>query len=100
MGFAHLRLSLALDGQDKGRKEMNGKHGDDPVLDIVHYGLSVYSPEVDSLVRELAKLMEFRRLQELLHSLGELSVEELRIKLTATVQTLRNDAKNRGWEVE
>jgi hypothetical protein len=79
---------------------MNGKHGDDPALDIVHYGLSVFSPEVDSLVRELAKLMEFRRLQELINSLGELSVEELRIKLTEIVKTLRNDAKNRGWEVK
>jgi hypothetical protein len=79
---------------------MNGKHGDDPALDIVHYGLSVFSPEVDNLVRELAKFMEFRRLQELLNSLGGLSVEELQIKLTETVETLRKDAKNRGWEVK
>jgi hypothetical protein len=80
--------------------EMNGKHGDDPALDIVHYGLSVYSPEVDALVLELAKLMEFRRLSDLLSSLGGFSVEELRVKLNETVNTLRIDAKNRGWEVE
>ena len=79
---------------------MNGRHGDDPALDIVHYGLSVFSPEVNNLVRELAKFMEFRRLQELLNSLGGLSVEELQIKLTETVETLRKDAKNRGWEVK
>ena len=79
---------------------MNGKHGDDPALDIVHYVLSVYSPEVDALVLELAKLMEFRRLSDLLSSLGGLSVEELRVKLNETVNTLRIDAKNRGWEVE
>jgi len=79
---------------------MNGKHGDDPALDIIHYRLSVYSPEVDALVRELAKLMEFRRLSDFLSSLGGLSVEELRVKLNETVIMLKIDAKNRGWEVE
>ena len=49
---------------------MNGKPGDDPAIDIIHHGLSIYSPEVDGFVRELAELMEFRSLQGLLYSLG------------------------------
>lgn len=79
---------------------MNGKPGDDPALDIVKYGLSVYSPEVDSLVRELANLMEFRRLQDLLHELSALPVEELGGRLKEAVRKLKEDARARGWEVE
>jgi len=79
---------------------MNGKPGDDPAIDIFHHGLSVYSPEVDTLVRELAKLMEFRRLQELLYSLAGLSVEELNAKLKEKLHILKDEAKLRGWEVE
>lgn len=79
---------------------MNGKPGDDPALDIVHYGLSVYSAEVDGLVRELAKLMEFRRLQDLLDSLSALSVAELSVALKEKVAKLKDEARARGWEVE
>lgn len=79
---------------------MNGKPGDDPAIDIVHHGLSVCSTEVDGLVLELAKLMEFRRLQDLLGSLAALSLDELRVKLEEIVQTLRRDAQARGWEIE
>ncbi len=79
---------------------MNGKQGDDPALDILHYGLKVYSPEVDNLVCELAKLMEFRRLQDLLHSMSGLSVHAVGAKLQKTIDSLREDARARGWEVE
>jgi hypothetical protein len=79
---------------------MNGKPGDDPAIDIVHHGLSVYSTEVDGLVLELAKLMELRRLQDLLGSLTALSLDELRVRLEEIVQTLTRDAQARGWEIE
>jgi hypothetical protein len=78
---------------------MNGKPHDDPALDIIQYGLPVFSPEVDGLVRELGSLMEFRRLQELLEPLQRLPVEELGAKLTAKVAELREDGRERGWEV-
>jgi len=79
---------------------MNGKPGDDPALDIVKHGVSVYSTEVDALVRELAKFMDFRRLQDLLHSRAGLSVEHLRIELQKKVRALRAEAHDRGWEIE
>ena len=79
---------------------MNGKPGDDPAIDIIRHGRSVYSPEVDALVRELAMLMEFRKLQDLLHSLAALSVDELGVKLKETVRALKLEARARGWEVE
>jgi hypothetical protein len=31
----------------------NGKPGDSPVTDIVHYGREVFSPETNQLVREI-----------------------------------------------
>jgi hypothetical protein len=79
---------------------MNGKPGDDPALDIVHHGLLVYSPEVDGLVRELAELMDFRRLQDLLQSLAGLSTAALGAKLHEIARTLKTEGRARGWEVE
>lgn len=34
----------------------NGKHGDHPFTDITLWGLRVYSPQADALVREIAEL--------------------------------------------
>jgi hypothetical protein len=79
---------------------MNGKPGDDPALDIVQYGRSVYSPEVDELVRELSGLMDFRRLQDLLESLAGLPIEALGAELKKTAINLKEEARVRGWEVE
>jgi hypothetical protein len=79
---------------------MNGKPGDDPAIDIIHHGRSVYSPEVDGLVRELAKLMDFRKLQELLYSFAGLPVAEVGAKLRETVARLKREARARGWEIE
>ena len=38
---------------------MNGVRGDHPLTDIVNYGLPVFSPEVDALVREVDDLGGF-----------------------------------------
>ncbi len=79
---------------------MNGKPGDDPATDIVRYERAVYSPEVDAIVRELAELMDFRRLQDLLRSLAGLSVETVGMELKEIVETLRAEGRARGWEVD
>ena len=79
---------------------MNGKPHDDPALDIVRYGLPVFSAEADGLVRDLSKLMEFRRLQDFLHPLVRLSVGEVEAALRVKLAELKNDSKARGWEVE
>ncbi len=79
---------------------MNGKPHDDPALDIIRYGLPVFSPEADGLVRDLGKLMDFRRLQDLLRSLVKLPVAEVEAALRAKVTELKNDGAARGWEIE
>ena len=35
---------------------MNGKEGDHPISDIVEYGRSVFTPEIDELIRQLDRL--------------------------------------------
>ena len=79
---------------------MNGKPGDDPATDILRYGLPVYSPEIDDLVRRLGKLMEFRRLQDFLDSLSGLPITDLGRKVKDQVSQLESEGKRRGWEVE
>src|SRR6266508_4378961 len=39
---------------------VNGKEGDHPLIDIVTYGLPVFSPDVDAMVREVCELGGFR----------------------------------------
>jgi hypothetical protein len=77
---------------------MNGKQGDDPATDILLHGRAVFSPETDALVRELGKLMELRRVQELLRSHAKLAPEALGNALRAELTRLRAEAKSRGWE--
>jgi hypothetical protein len=35
---------------------MNGKKGDDPILDIVYWKVPVFSAEIDSLIAEIVQL--------------------------------------------
>lgn len=47
------------DGQASNRmisKAMNGKPGDNPILDITVHKLLVYSPDADALVAEIVRL--------------------------------------------
>jgi hypothetical protein len=77
---------------------MNGKPGDDPALDILHHRLEVYTPEIDRMVRELGKLMDFRRLQDLLFSLTGRPVAQIESLLSQKLEALRKEAQGRGWE--
>jgi hypothetical protein len=63
----------------------NGKPGDDPVSDILVHGLSVFSPEIDELVRRLARVVPRQRLWELV-SLSPASLPELRARLQAELE--------------
>ena len=94
-----LNSTRSADGT-RAAQEMNGKPGDDPAVDIVQYGRSVYSPEIDDLVRQLANLMDFRRLQDLLQSQEGLSNAALGATLLGILRTLKAEGRARGWEVE
>jgi hypothetical protein len=82
----------------------NGKPGDHPLTDILSYGLQVYGPDVDELVRQVAALSDDRGMREL----GDLllaharsgSAAVLRPRLERRRDELRADALERGWEVD
>jgi len=79
---------------------MNGRPGDDPATDILHHERPVYSAEIDDLVRQLGKLMEFRRLQDFLNSLSGVPIPDLGRRVKDQLSQLRSEAKRRGWDVE
>jgi hypothetical protein len=84
----------------------NGKPGDHPFTDIIYYRRPVYSPDIDDLVRELAKLSDTRGQQELADMLFREYNEFAKPDLTKLQQILasmrdqrRADAERRGWEL-
>ncbi|HEX9425157.1 MAG TPA: hypothetical protein VF899_18085 [Pyrinomonadaceae bacterium] len=42
----------------------NGSPGDDRIIDVIRHGLTVYGEPIDTQLRELSKLLSFRRLQD------------------------------------
>ena len=42
----------------------NGKPGDHPLTDLLHYGISVFDQEITSLVRELSDMPGFEGVRE------------------------------------
>ncbi len=78
----------------------NGRPGDDPVMDIIVHGIGVFSPEIDEMIRQLNKLMDWRRLQEFIELVRRQPPDELRKSISDKLQSLRDEARTRGWEVE
>ncbi len=78
---------------------VNGKPEDHPISDIVDYGLGVFSPEADGLVREISKFMSRDRLWDLLDWFSPPPIDEFTTQLRQIRDQLRRDARDRGWEV-
>ena len=79
---------------------MNGKPGDNPVNDILDHGLPVYSPEIDEMIRQIAKHVPRYRLDDMFDWFAPPSPPEFRQLLQHKLEDLRRDAKDRGWETE
>ena len=77
---------------------MNGKLGDHPLNDILDHGVSRFSPEVDQLVRDLAKLVPRYRLFEMFDWLNPPALPEFKGQLQAEVDRLSDEARAGGWE--
>ena len=76
----------------------NGKPGDHPVNDILDHGLSVFSPEVDDLVRRVARFVPRYRLFEMFDWFNPPPLAEFKSRLEAEVERLIEDTRVRGWE--
>ena len=80
----------------------NGKPGDHPYTDIVLHGLSVYTPAIDALVREIANLGGRDEISDMLllesNEYSRPDVAKLERVLTEIRDRRARDARERGWE--
>lgn len=83
---------------------VNGKPGDDPILDVTVHGLPTYSDTIDALIREVWPLCGARERDELRAMLPHPKVldaaglEELHLGLEDFRNRLLGEARDRGWE--
>jgi hypothetical protein len=78
---------------------MNGSKGDDPVLDIVHWRIPVFSPTADALIAEIVQLGARDELQRTFDLFQPPPLEQFEIGLRQMRDRIWNDRKARGWEV-
>ena len=77
-----------------------GGPGDDPVSDILVYGLPVYSPDTDDLVRRIARFVSRERLGAMVDWFNPPPLPELNKILVKRLDQLERQARADGWEVD
>jgi hypothetical protein len=78
---------------------MNGKKGDDPILDIVHWKEPRFSPEIDSLIAQIVQLGGRDDLERKFNLSKPPAPEQFEESLRNMRDTLKKDRKERGWEI-
>jgi hypothetical protein len=76
----------------------NGKPGDDPISDIVEHKLPRFSPQIDELVRRLARVTSPDDLRKMFDWFEPPPLPEFEQQLRARVERLELEARDRGWE--
>jgi hypothetical protein len=79
---------------------MNGKPGDDPILDIVHYQRRVFSPAIDPLITEIVRFGGREALEKQFDLSKPPPLDRFEPELRALRDRLKQEARERGWEVE
>ena len=77
---------------------MNGKHRDHPINDICDYGLAVFSPEIDGLIREIHGFLPRYRMWDLFNWFNPGPMPQFEQALRAKRDQLTQEAHDRGWE--
>ncbi len=83
---------------------VNGRPGDDPILDVTERGLPVYTNEIDQVIREVwpvcgtRERAELRAMLPFPPSAGGPELEELHLRLEEFRSRLLGEARERGWE--
>lgn len=78
---------------------MNGKKGDDPIFDIVHWKVARFSPAADSLIADIVQ-MGGKSEQEHVFNLFDLPpIGEFEKALDQLRDRLRKDRTERCWEL-
>jgi hypothetical protein len=77
----------------------NGKPGDHPVNDILDHDLRVFSPEIDEMVREIARLVPRYRMWDMFNWHSPPPVNQFEKQVRELLDRLRTEARDRGWEL-
>ena len=78
----------------------NGKPGDHPITDILLHNIIVFSPAIDNLIREISKLVPEYKLYEMFNWFSPPALREFEKELKKILAKLKNEARERGWEVD
>ena len=78
---------------------MNGKKGDDPILDITYHKIGRYSPAADALIAEIVALGARRELESAFDLHNPPPLEAFEQELRQMRDRILTDRKKRGWEV-
>jgi hypothetical protein len=78
----------------------NGQIGDHPLTDILIHKSRVFDEEVAELIVKISKLASRQQMETLVDWLKPPGLPELRNTLEKEYARLRDEAKQRGWEVE
>ena len=78
---------------------MNGKPGDDPVLDIVTYKILRFSPIADAFISEIVQLGGRRELESAFNLFAPPALPEFEARLKEMRDRIYADRKRSGWEV-
>jgi hypothetical protein len=78
---------------------MNGKKGDHPLTDIVHWKIPTFSPTADALVAEIIQLGAERELETTFNLFAPPALPSFEAQLKGMRDRLLADRKERGWEV-
>jgi hypothetical protein len=78
----------------------NGKSGDHPLTDLLHYELEVYGAEADAILRRIAELSSRRELESWWETAIGWSPDMAAVLPAARrrLQELEQRAKDSGWE--
>jgi hypothetical protein len=90
------------------RHVANGKPGDHPLTDILHWNHEVFGRDADDLIREIVRLGGSEALERPPLDLvtldprynRDVDLPALEGKLRELRDTLRANARERGWEVD
>ena len=77
----------------------NGKRGDDPFTDILHWKILRYSSKADTLIAEIVQLGGRAELERTFNFSDPPQLPEFEKSLEEIRDRLSREAKQRGWEV-
>ena len=78
---------------------MNGKKGDDPIMDILHWNEPCFSPEIDSLIAEIVKLGGKDDLTRKFNLFSPPDLPQFEKSLREMRDNLKSDRKERAWDL-